>query len=305
VQTTGVGTIHPMAADPTHETLAGELADLRTVMLIGAMDTGKTTFARRLAQAALAGGRRVAFVDADIGNSTVGPPTCVGLRLLDPAEPDAALERADALHFVGAVTPDRHILQQVIATAALAERGREAADLVVIDTSASVSGVIGETLKYHKMELCRPDRVVALQRGSELEPLVGMLRRFFSAEVTVLTTEPGIATVGPVERSAQRTAKLKEAFAEPLERWRVRPTVFAPTLPAGLDLGRLDGMLVGIQDGDGHCLGLGRLEYDDGILRVLTNAGEGMQGLRLGSVRIDPDGFECRPVNLRELIFGV
>ncbi len=294
-----------MAADHIHETLAEELAALRTVMLIGAMDTGKTTFARRLARAALAVGRRVAFVDADVGNSTVGPPTCVGLRILDPSEPDAELDRADALHFVGALNPDRHVLQQVIATAALAERGHQTADLVVIDTSASVSGVIGETLKYHKMELCRPDRVVALQRGSELEPLVGMLRRFFSAEVTVLPTESSIATVGPLERTAQRQAKLAEAFAEPLERWRVRPTVFAPTLPAGLDLSRLDGMLVGVQDGDGHCLGLGRLEYDEGILRVLTNAGEGMQGLRLGSIRIDPESFECRPVNLREVIFGV
>ena len=294
-----------MAADQIHQTIAEELVECRTVMLIGSMDTGKTTLARRLVRAALAKGKTAAFVDADIGNSTVGPPTCVGLRVLAPSDPEAPLDRADALHFVGALSPERHVLQQVIATAALAERGRALADLVVIDTSATISGVIGETLKYHKMELCRPERVVALQRGSELEPLVGMLRRFFSAEVTVLPTEPSIATVGPVERSNQRIAKLKEAFAEPLERWRVRPTVFAPTLPAGLDLGRLDGMLVGIQDGDGHCLGLGRLEYEDGILRVLTNAGEGMQGLRLGSIRIDPDSFECRPVNLRELIFGV
>jgi hypothetical protein len=30
-----------------------------------------------------------------------------------------------------------------------------------------------------------------------------------------------------------------------------------------------------------------------------------MQGLRLGSVRLDLEGFEVRAVNLRELMFGL
>ncbi len=90
-----------------------------------------------------------------------------------------------------------------------------------------------------------------------------------------------------------------------LERWRVRSTVFAPTLPPALEQARLDGLLVGIQDGNGGCLGLGRLEYDEGTLRVSTNAGEGMQGLRMGSLTIDPETFEVRPVSLRELMFGL
>lgn len=98
---------------------------------------------------------------------------------------------------------------------------------------------------------------------------------------------------------------MKIAFAGPLERWRVRPTVFAPTLPVGLDLERLDGVLVGVQDGTGRSLGLGHLEHDGSGLKVVTNAGEGMQGLRLGSLKIDLDTFACRPVNLRELIFGI
>jgi polynucleotide 5'-kinase involved in rRNA processing len=63
--------------------------------------------------------------------------------------------------------------------------------------------------------------------------------------------------------------------------------------------------MVGVQDGEGRCLGLGRLEYGDGTLKVLTRAGEGMQGLRLGSLRIDLDGCTTRTVNLRELIFGI
>ncbi len=288
-----------------HEELARDVSDATTVMLVGGLDTGKTTMARRIARAATEKGRIVAMVDSDIDNSTIGPPTCVGMRMVkDPDEVDQELP-ADGLHFVGTVSPSRLVLQQVIATASLVEQARDGgADLVIIDTNATVSGVAGETLKYHKMELCRPDRVVALERGSELEPIVGMLQRFFSIDVDVLPSEPDVKVRSPDERAAHRAERLRWAFHGPLERWRVRPTVFAPTLPTGLDLERLDELLVGVHDGTGRCLGLGRLEHEEGTVRVVTNVGEGMQGLRLGSVRIDLDTFQTRPVSLREVMFG-
>lgn len=288
-----------------HEEAARELASASSVMLIGAIDTGKTTMARRIIQAALTEGRTVGYVDADIGNSTAGPPTCVALRLIkNPADLDNP-SRPDALHFVGAISPERLVLQQVIATAALVERARQMSEIVVIDTTGVISGVVGESLKYHKMELCRPEIVLALQRGGELEPVVGMLRRFFGAEVQTVPVEPDVKPSSPEDRANRRSALFEAAFAPPLERWRVKPTVFAPTLPTGLDTSRLDGLLIGIHDDEGRCQGLGRLEVDNGTLRVLTNRGEGMQGLRLGSVRLDLNGFNTRPVNLGEIMFGI
>ncbi len=280
-------------------------AEASMVMLIGAMDTGKSTLGRRIAARALALGRTVAYVDADVGNSTIGPPACAGVAVLESQSDLDTMDTADRLHFVGSVTPDRLVLQHVIATASLAEYGRRAADLVIVDTTGAISGVTGETLKYHKVELIRPDLVIALQRGGELEPVIGMLRRFLAADVVTLPADPDVNPVGPDQRATRRADNFATAFEPPLDRWRVRPTVFAPTLPPGLDLARLDGVLVGVQDGEGHCLGLGRLEYDDGTLKVMTRAGEGMQGLRLGSLRIDLDTFMTRPVNLRELIFGL
>lgn len=292
-------------SDPVTTKAIEEAAGRSSVMLIGAMDTGKTTMAKTIISEALARRRTVAYVDADIGNSTIGPPTCVGLKLIEnPGDMDD-LSHADRLHFVGGISPDRLILQHVLATAALATTGRSMADLMIVDTTGTISGVAGETLKYHKTELVRPDQVIALQRGGELEPIVGMLRRFFTCEVDLIPADPGVTPVGPDRRAAHRAARLEAAFTQPLERWRVRPTVFAPTLPAGLDLERLDRMLVGIQDGNGSCLGLGWLEFHDDHLKVVTNAGEGMQGLRLGSLRIDPETFATRPVNLREIMFGI
>ena len=292
--------------DHLHDALVEDLVRLKgTVMLVGGPDTGKTSLAYRILAAAIAAGREAAFVDADTGQASVGPPTCAGLRWVRSQADLDGLERADELRFVGSTSPDGVVLQHVVAAASLAEVARREVDLVIIDTSGAISGVVGQTLKYHKMELARPEMVVAMQRGSEMEPLVGMLRRFFNATVELAEIDPDVLPMSPEDRRAHRTKRFEAAFGEPLQRWRVRPTVFAPTLPAGLDLQRLDRVLVGIQDASGRCRGLGALEHSDGHLRVITNAGEDMRGLRLGSLRIDTDTFETERVSLKSVMFGI
>ncbi len=291
--------------DQTYESLAKEVARTDVSMLMGGVDTGKTTLGLQAARLALAAGRTVAIVDADVGNTTVGPPACVGLKILRGLEDLDTISEPDQLHFVGTITPSRLVLQQVVATAALTQVARQQADLVIIDTTAVISGVSGETLKYHKAELCRPDKVVALQRGGEMEPVVGMLRRFLGVDVTVAPSDPNVIPVSPDERAERRIEAFSKALVGPMERWKVRPTVFAPTLPVGLNLDRLNDVLVGVQDQVGGCLGLGLLSHDADGLRVMTNVGEGMKGLRLGSMRLHPTTFESTMLSLREVMFGI
>ncbi len=113
------------------------------------------------------------------------------------------------------------------------------------------------------------------------------------------------APLSPIERSEERAKAFAEALPQPLQRWRVQQTVFAPTLPEGFDASKLAGMLVGIQDGTGACLGLGVIESVEGVLRVATRHGEEMKGLRLGSMRIDLDTYATTGVRLRQLFFGI
>jgi hypothetical protein len=37
----------------------------------------------------------------------------------------------------------------------------------------------------------------------------------------------------------------------------------------------------------------------------MTNTGEGMKGLRLGSMRLDPDTMNSTVISLREVMFGI
>jgi polynucleotide 5'-kinase involved in rRNA processing len=292
-------------ADQTYEHLARAIARTHVSMLMGGVDTGKTTLGLMAARIAVNEGRTVAFVDADVGNTTVGPPACVGLKVIRSVDDLDRIGIPDQLHFVGTISPSRLVLQEVVATAAITDRARGLADHVIIDTTAVVSGVAGETLKYHKAELCRPDLVVALQRGGEMEPVVGMLRRFLGVEVSVAPSDPNVNPVSPDERSDRRKAAFRTALTQPMDRWKVRPTVFAPTLPVGLNLTRLDNVLVGVQDQGGGCLGLGLLTHDDDGLKVMTNVGEGMKGLRLGSMRLDRDNLDFTMLSLREVMFGI
>lgn len=275
------------------------------IMIIGAPDTGKTTMARLLLEDAVEAGRSVAFVDGDIAANTTGPPACVGLRLVPGQYELQTLERADALKFVGAVQPQGVVLPHVVAAADLVNEATAQSDFVVLDTTGLVSGVVGQTLKYHLVELLRPSLVIAMQRGSELEPTIGMLRRFLGSRVAKVSPEDAAAPLSPLDRRDARRAAFREELAEPLQHWSVSPHVFAPTLPEGFDSAKLDQMVVGVQDGTGNCLGLGVLHDVGGSISLATRHGAAMEGIRLGSIRLDPETYAVSPVRLRQLIFGV
>ncbi|MFP5351331.1 MAG: Clp1/GlmU family protein [Actinomycetota bacterium] len=283
------------------------LASPGVVFLLGGLNTGKSTFGIELLRRANQAGMAAALVDADIEQSTVGPPTTVGLKLISGMEEIGreTLRTADALAFVGSLNPREHLLPLVSGTTKLVGRAREAGcSLIVVDSTGFVAGVYGQTLKFFKMDAVKPDFVVAFERGGELEHLVGMAQRFTPAEVIELEAPGEFEGRSAEERVAFREEQFAAYFAAGSSRWRVKPTVFMPTLPPEFDLSRLDSLVVGMEDGKGSCPGIGVLEYDtgEGILRMVSPITEGVRGLRLGSVKIDIDGRSKGPVTLRQLL---
>ncbi|MDQ3940936.1 MAG: hypothetical protein M3238_06280 [Actinomycetota bacterium] len=289
--------------DEAYERLLGTRG---TVFLLGSVGTGKTTFGIELLRRATEAGLPAALVDADIDHSTVGPPTTVGLKFCTGIEVSRdSLRDADALGFVGSLNPRSHLLPLVTSTAKLVVRAREAgSQLTVIDTTGLVSGIYGQTLKFHKMDATLPDFVLAFERGGELEPLIGIAQRFTPAEVLEIEVDQ-MVNASIEERMTAREHQFAAYFGSGASRWRVKPTVFMPTLPPDFDLARLDGLVVGMEDGKSSCVGIGVLEYDAGenLLRMVSPVTEGVRGLRLGSVKFELDGHPRGPVNLPEL-FG-
>ncbi len=277
------------------------------VYLMGGLDTGKTTFAMDLIQRAGAAGVPAAIVDADIVQSSIGPPTTVGLKLCSGLEDlsPTTLRAADGLAFVGALVPKGHLLPIVTGTAKLVARAADAGcRLIVVDSTSLISGIYGQTLKYFKIDLISPDFIVAFERGGEMEPLVGLASRFSPGEVFTIDAID-VPTRTAEERVAWREAQFAAYFEAGTSRWRVKPTVFMPTLPPEFDHALLDGLVVGMEDGKGRCVGIGILEYDsaEDVLRMISPVNEGVRGLRLGSTRMEVNGRSRGPVDLRHL-FG-
>jgi polynucleotide 5'-hydroxyl-kinase GRC3/NOL9 len=291
-----------------HDRLVDKAArEANTVLFVGGLDAGKSTLARATAAFALRLGRTVAYLDADVAQKTVGPPATVGLKHVREPD-DLTLERlshADALGFVGSTSPQDHLLPMVGALARLRDRARaEGSDLIVVDTSGLVSGIWGQLVKYYKVDMLEPDLVVGLERGQELEPILGVIQRFFGVDVVELPIHPSVVPTSVEQRSAQREQAMASYFRAELQRFRVKPTVFMPTLPPLFDLRELDRLLVGLSDGAGGFTGLGYLEHvpEDGGLRLISPVAEAPKALRLGSVRLEGD-LRARRVDLRTL-FG-
>ncbi len=290
-----------------HERLVGRAArEGHTVLFLGGIDAGKSTLARATAAFALRLGRSVAYLDADVGQKTVGPPATVGLkRVRDPD--DLTLDRiarADLLSFVGSITSEEHLLPLVGGLGRLLDRARtDGADLIVVDTGGEVSGIRAQVVTYYTVDVLQPDLVVGLQRGEELDPLIGIIDRFFGIATASLPIHPAVAGRSVEERIQQRENSMRRYFEADLHRFRVRPTVFMPTLPPMFDLTQLDRLLVGLSDGAGGHTGIGYLEHvpEDGGLRLISPVAEPPRALRLGSVRLE--GFRAKRLDLRNL-FG-
>ena len=273
---------------------------------LGGIDTGKSTFCRLTAEAAVRLGKRVAYLDTDIGQTTVGPPATIGLKeIASPAdlEPEA-LSRPDAMYFVGATTPRGHLLPIVVGALKLCRQAlASGADLVVVDTTGWIGGTQGQVLKLYKVEALEPAWVIGFQRGGELEPILGLIRRTLPAEVESVHVDPSIGSTTIDERADRRRAALQRSFVGPVHRWKVKPSILVPAVPPELDLASLDRLLVGLDDGKGRCLGLGILEHQDDGLRMVSLVEEGAKALRLGSLRVGPD-FSTTAVDLRDLFLS-
>ena len=151
-----------------------QLADARwPILVIGGVDTGKSTLVSYL-QRVLGEHERVARIDADVGQSVIGPPGTVALTY--PPEKEAADRSSDVCRFVGDISPSGNLLQVLTAVVSLVKRAR--GDRIVVDTSGFVYGRAAEEFKYHLIEMVKPAVVVAIEKEQhELNTLLHPFRK--------------------------------------------------------------------------------------------------------------------------------
>lgn len=277
------------------------------VLILGATDTGKSTLAKFLVSNLCLGGIHVALVDADIGQSFLGPPTTIGLSFFDKP-PDWSCPISAEIFFVGSTTPEENLSRHLEGVKKMTDRSLSiGAQVVLVDTTGLVSGELGKELKGRKIDLLTPRLLVALQRFDELEPLLGPYEERRSFEIFRLPVSRAARTRSREERKAYRAMKFRSYF-EPSQ---VRSLNLAAisleggvTTSSGLSIYpewalSIRGLLVGLNTSDGLTLALALLHHysdEEGLLTVLTPSEtlRGVKAIRLSSLRLNSSYEEER-----------
>lgn len=263
------------------------------IMVIGAPDTGKSTFARYLYRRLGEQHERRAFLDGDMGQAKLGPPTTMTLALGEPGVDKFPPAGPRFRTFVGDISPSGHMLSTVTGTHRLVQKARErGATVVIVDTTGLVNPAHGGgALKWAKIDLLEPSVVVGFQREHELEYLLVPLR--ISARTRVIDR--------PVPQAAQRR-DVSARRAHRAERFRHH---FRDARSLTVDWQRLaiiprpyfsQHRLVALEDRDGFTLGLGIITASDRAEHTITlytplPSMENVDAIRLGDLALHPETF--------------
>lgn len=150
--------------------LAEHLAAPGSVLVIGEVDSGKTTFSTYLLNTALAKGVSVALIDADVGQNDVGWPGTIALAL--PERHVSWLGELDpkAFYFVGTNTPLGYEDAIIVGLSKLL---REASrrDMIIVNTDGWVSDKRALAFKCRMIEAVEPTVLVVMEGTGSSEPI--------------------------------------------------------------------------------------------------------------------------------------
>ena len=186
-----------------------------TVLLLGAADSGKTTWVRGAALALNAAGRSAAIVDCDLGQSEIGPPGTVGAALASPGTQFRGLRDLPPLagYFIGAVSPVRHLLDVCVGAVQMARVAKKSRpDLVLVDTDGFVHGGPARQFKRRLCELLLPQVVIALTRGNELDSLLAAFSNLDTPDIWRIPVGDAVQRKTTAARTTRRAARFLAAL---------------------------------------------------------------------------------------------
>jgi len=246
------------------ELLEGEV---KTVMVLGASDSGKTTLVEKLVTLC-APRKKTAILDIDHGQSHIGPPTTVAWAMV----------------------------KEKFGARIMWDKASKAAERIIVDTTGLIKGETGKVLKLHLIDLLKPQIIFALCREDELNHILAFFRGMRIPRVFKIPVPPQVNRKDfSQRRAAYREMKFKSYFkrAREIEFVQEEIGISKALSPQSLNL-----RLVGLRDRNNQDIALGIIkEIDKGrvlIYSPLPNP-ENVGAVVLGRLRLTPEGKElCR-----------
>lgn len=271
-----------------------------TLLVIGAPDVGKSTFARYLYQRLQTSDRRAAYLDGDPGQGRLGPPATMTLDTEPIGDSPLRLKGLVWHSFVGSTTPAGHMLPVVVGAARLIRAAQDAGtEVIVYDTSGLIDPNRGGLyLKLAKINLLRPSILFAIQKDRELDPLLSPLLHSRRLKVIKMPVSPCAKSRDFLSRRAFRAEQFALYFAgaQPKKLSWAQLAVFPrPAFKPNL--------LVAMEDVNGYLLGLGIVQQimeesrEVTLLTPLSSLAE-IDSIQLGDVVLDSHTFFDQPVTV-------
>ncbi len=183
-----------------------------TCIVTGKNDSGKSTLCKYLVHTWTASEIRVGYVDSDVGQSTIGPPATVGLTIFNTSPVQHDYSNFLELHFVGNTSPEGFLLQTLHAVKRMVDKShQQGSQITLVDTTGFIDGPVARIFKLHKIEMLRPQWVVALQAEDEMEHLLRGYEKM-GWRVIRLVSSKQVAARSQAERQKYRNEQYKAYF---------------------------------------------------------------------------------------------
>ena len=255
-----------------------------TVAILGAVDTGKSTFTIFLANTALQATLKVRIIDADLGQSDIGPPTTIGEYSMKHEVYDLFRETPDSLTFIGATSPAHAAGKMLTSLSELSKSAKAEGGLNIVNTDGWVEGEEAVQYKLNLIYAINPNFIVAVKYADELNPLLEKIRSPDYGLITIKTP-----TVVRRRNREERRELREQAYLKYLQNSTLRIIPYKQLKVRGEPLWQR-GTLLGLYGEEGRLLGVGTLlEYDPAreLVKIMTPVKGNITGLEFGQVIIE------------------
>ena len=241
--------------------LGGRPAQHDLCLILGGVDTGKTTLAAALAGRLTPNGP-VGIIDADIGQSHIGPPATVGWALVDKSIEDLTQLTPGGISFVGDITPVGHLLQLTAAITQCVRQVSNVTERIVIDTPGFIAGPAATALWWSVQRIVQPKLIVAVQRENELSDILAGVQNLGS-QLELLKASPQIPAKSPQARRSYRQNQFRRYFQDSrLHKFKLSGVTVQATRNSGGE--SLISRLVALRDQEGIDRAVGIIDHGQG-----------------------------------------
>jgi len=183
-----------------------------TVMVMGGVDSGKTSFCTYLANKALKRRGKIAIIDGDLGQSDIGPPSTIGFGFVTTPIKDLFEMEAENAYFVGLTSPSRAVNRVIEGLNTLKGRVLETGiNFLIINTDGWIEGEDAAGYKVRLTERVAPNIVVGIQQGDELTPILTALK---GTKTLIIDSPPMIHKRNREKRKVLRDLSYKKYLKE-------------------------------------------------------------------------------------------